>query len=91
VTPDTLVLQFGPSAAVSIPRVAGQRIYVRTGSSRIRSALHSALLYGVASGIIVAQTDASHRSRVLTTGGIVLGGFAFGALSPMERWQRVAP
>jgi hypothetical protein len=91
VTPDSLVVQYGPSATVSVPRIPGQHIYVSAGASRVRSALRGAVMFGLASGLLVARTDASRRSMVQTTAGIAVSGLAAGAFLPTERWQRVAP
>jgi hypothetical protein len=91
VTSDTLFVQYGPSAALSVPRVPGQHIYVSAGVSRVRSALRGAAVFGVVSGLVVAQTDASRRSMVQTAAGVAIGGLAAGALLPTERWKRVAP
>ena len=91
VTPDTLFVQYGPSAALSVPRVPGQHIYVSAGTSRVHSALRGALVFGLVSGLVVAHTDASRRSMVQTTAGIAVGGLAAGAFLPTERWKRVAP
>jgi hypothetical protein len=90
-TPDTLVVQFGRSATLSIPRIAGQTIYVSMGASRLRSAVRSAVAFGIVAGVLVAQTDASRRSIVQTTAGMATGGLALGALLPTERWRRVTP
>ena len=88
-TPDTLIVQFGPLLTLPIPRTPDQHVFVSTGVSRLRSALRSAVMAGLATGVIVSQTNASRRSMVQTTAGIMLGGLALGALLPTERWQRV--
>jgi hypothetical protein len=90
-TADTLVLQIGPTSVVPMLRGPGHRVYVRTRASRVRTAFWSALSYGVAAGVLVAQTDASQRSQVQTAGGVAVFGLALGAIVPAYRWRRVAP
>ena len=90
VTPDTLVLQFGPTATVSLPRTRGQRIFVSRGRSRVRTAVESALLAGYLTYAISDLTDATSRSTVRWASTMAGGGLVLGALQPTERWRRVA-
>lgn len=89
VTADTLVLQFGPSATLAVPRVRGQQLFVSQGRSRIRSALSAALLTGLVTYTIANLTHAAERSTVRWAAAMAGGGLVFGALLPAERWQRV--
>ena len=91
VTSDTLFVQHGPSAALAVPRVPGQHIYVSVGASRLRSALRGAAVFGLVSGLALSQTDASRRSMVQATVSVAVAGLVAGALSPSQRWKRVAP
>jgi hypothetical protein len=88
VTPDTLVLQDGPETTLAVARHAGQRVFVSQGRSRLRSAIRSGLLQGLVSFAIADVTDASQRSTVRVASAFAAGGFALGALLPMERWRR---
>lgn len=90
-TPDTLVLQVGASAVVAVPRSLDQRIYVRTGASRVRSALTNAYLAGATAAFLATRTDASRASVVRATVGMTLAGLLLGVFRPMPRWKRVAP
>ena len=90
VTPDTLVLQFGPTGTVSLPRMRGQRIFVSRGRSRVRTALTSALLAGYLTYAMSDLTDATSRSTVRWASTMAGGGLVLGALQPRERWRRVA-
>ncbi len=91
VTSDTLFVQHGPSAVLAVPRVPGQHIYVSVGPSRVRSALRGAVAFGLVSGLVLSQTDASRRSMVQATASVAVAGLVAGALSPSQRWKRVAP
>jgi hypothetical protein len=90
-TRDSLVIQLSPTTVVPIQWRAEHQVSVRERGSRARTAFWSALSFGFAVGVVVAQTDASTQSKAQTAGVAAGFGVMWGAVFPPPRWQRVVP
>ncbi len=91
VTPDTLALQVDAGTVVPLARTSRQIVAVQRRTSRVRSAVWSALVWNLAAGVIADQANASERSLFHARLGGTIGGAVLGALRPPLRWRRVTP